>query len=203
MTLLEAGGDAVRWARRAFHENRRSYEEVAEIATHVPPGTDGLLFLPYLSGERASDRHNSRAQFFGLQATTELADLHRAVLEGVAFSVRRVLDKLHDSRGRPERIVAASGGAKSELWLKIKASMYDVPYVIPEELECGVVGAAVLMASSTGNATDIEAAVQRMVRFQAEIVPDPKWTDIYNRMMPIYVRLYEQSKAFWEDIDAL
>ena len=140
MTLLEAGGDAVRWARRAFHNNRRSYEDVANLATQSRGGADGIFFLPYLTGERVAQKHNSRAQFFGLNAETKLADLHRAVLEGVAFSVRRVLDTLPEGHGRPSRIVAASGGAKSALWLKIKASMYQVPYVVPEELECGLVG---------------------------------------------------------------
>ncbi len=99
MTLLDAGGDAVRWARRAFHENKRSYEEVAEIATHAEVGSNGLFFLPYLSGERMAEKHNSRAQFFGLKAEHGLAELHRAVLEGVAFSVRRVLDQLPEGTG--------------------------------------------------------------------------------------------------------
>jgi xylulokinase len=203
MTLLDAGGDAVRWARRAFHENRRSYDEVAADATRAEAGAGGVFFLPYLSGERMAEKRNSRAQFFGLKAETGLAELHRAVLEGVAFSVRRVLDNLPEGQGRPERIVAASGGARSALWLKIKASMYGVPYVVPEELECGVVGAAALMAASTGDAPDLDAAVARMVRYEAEIQPDPAWTDLYGRMMPIYTRLYEQSKSFYDDLDAL
>lgn len=203
MTLLEAGGDAVRWARRALHGNRRSYDEVADLATKAAPGSGGLFFLPYLSGERVAEKHNSRAQFFGLKAETALPDLHRAVLEGVAFSVRRVLDRLPPDKARPDRIVAASGGAKSALWLKIKASMYRVPYVVPEELECGVVGAAALMAASTGDAPDLDAAVARMVRFNGEILPDPAWADLYDRMMPIYARLYESSKAYWDDLDAL
>ena len=203
MTLLESGGDAVRWARRAFHKNRRSYEEVSEIANHAEAGANGLFFLPYLVGERTGNKRNSRAQFFGLTAETGLAELHRATLEGVAFSVRRVLDHLPAGKGRPDRIVAASGGAKSELWLKIKASMYGVPYVMPEELECGIVGAAALMAASTGDAPDLDSAVSRMVRFGAEIAPDPAWSEKYDRMMPIYTRLYEQAQGFYDDLDAL
>ncbi|MEO8244620.1 MAG: FGGY family carbohydrate kinase [bacterium] len=203
MTLLEAGGDAVRWARRALHDNRRSYEDVADLATKSAPGAGGLFFLPYLSGERVAEKHNSRAQFFGLKAETALPDLHRAVLEGVAFSVRRVLDNLPADKARPERIVASSGGAKSALWLKIKASMYRVPYIVPEELECGVIGAAILMAASTGGAADLDSAVARMVRFKGEILPDPAWADRYDRMTPIYARLYESSKAHWDDLDAL
>lgn len=202
MTLIEAGGDAVRWARRAFHENRRSYADVAEIALRAAPGSGGIFFLPYLSGERVAEKRNSRAQFFGLKAETGIGELHRAVLEGVAFSVRRLLDRLPEDKARPEQIVAASGGAKSELWLRIKASMYRVPYVVPEELECGVVGAAALMATSTGEAQDIETAVARMVRFKTEIQPDPCWSDLYDRMMPIYARLYEQSKQLYDDLES-
>lgn len=203
MTLLDAGGDAVRWARRAFHENRRSYEDVAEAAMQAAPGAGGVVFLPYLSGERVAAKTNSRAQFFGLSANTGLAELHRAVLEGVAFSVRRVLDRLPEGRGRPERIVAASGGAKSELWLKIKASMYRTPYLVPEELECGVVGAAALMAASTGQAADLDQAVTRMVRFAGEIQPDPAWADLYDRVMPLYSQLYLQSQDVYDALDEL
>ena len=68
MTLLDAGGDAVRWARRALHENRRSYQDVAETASRAEVGSGGIFFLPYLSGERMAEKHNSRAQFFGLKA---------------------------------------------------------------------------------------------------------------------------------------
>lgn len=203
MTLLEAGGDAVRWARRAFHNNSRSYEDVSDLAARAPGGAGGIFFLPYLSGERVATKHNSRAQFFGLKAETKLEDLHRAVLEGVAFSVRRVLDTLPDGKGRPERIIAASGGAKSDLWLKIKASVYRVPYIVAEEPECGLVGAAILMSSAIGAAPDIDTAITKMVRFGAEIAPDPELADLYDRMMPIFGRLYEQSQAFYDDLDAL
>ena len=202
MTLIDAGGDAVRWARRAFHENARSYADLAADAERGNVGANGLFFLPYLSGERFGAHRNSRAQFFGLKAEHGLADLHRAILEGVAFAVRLKLDALKGA-GRPERIVASSGGARSDLWLRIKASMFDVPYVVLEEPECGIVGAAMLMAVATGDAEDIETAAARMVHPSREIAPDPAWTAVYDRMMPIYARLYDQSQAFYDDLDAL
>ena len=202
MTLIDAGGDAVRWARRAFHENKRSYSDVATDAARASAGANGLFFLPYLSGERFGYR-NARAQFFGLKAEHGLPDLHRAVLEGVAFAVRLKLDGLKGDNCRPERIVAASGGARSDLWLQVKASMFDVPYVVLEEPECGIVGAAMLMAVANGDAPDIETAVARMVRLSREIKPDPAWSAVYDRMMPIYARLYERSQALYDDLDAL
>jgi xylulokinase len=72
-----------------------------------------------------------------------------------------------------------------------------------EEPECGIVGAAMLMAVATGDAPDIETAVAEMVHPSREILPDPAWSAVYDRMMPIYARLYERSKVLYDDLDAL
>ena len=124
-------------------------------------------------------------------------------MEGVAFSVRLRLDALQGSAGRPERFVASSGGAKSRLWLEIKASMYNTPYVVPEELECGVVGAAILMARATGKFADLRSASRHMVRLGDQINPNPKWCELYDRMMTIYYDLYHTSQQFYDRIDQL
>ena len=202
-TLLDAGGDAIRWARRAFHENQRSYGEVDKAAIQATAGSSSLLFLPYLNGERFSNAPNSRAQFFGLTSRHGSAELHRSILEGVAFSVRLRLDELQGSAGRPERFVASSGGAKSRLWLEIKASMYNTPYVVPQELECGVVGAAILMAHATGKFADLSSASRRMVRLGNQINPNPEWCELYDRMMPLYYDLYHASQQFYDRIDQI
>ena len=158
-TLLDAGGDAIRRARKVFHDNRRSHAEVNDVAIQAKAGSNSLFFLPYLNGKRFSNPPNTRTQFFGLTSRHGLTELHRSILEGVAFSIRLRLDELQGSTGRPERFVASSDGAKSRLWLKIKASVYNTPYVVPEELECGVVGASVLMAHATGNFTDLHLSL--------------------------------------------
>lgn len=202
-TLLDAGGDAVRWARRAFHDNALSYADVDAAAARSVAGANSLLFLPYLSGERFGTHRNSRAHFVGLTAAHGLPDLHRAVLEGVAFSVRMELDRLQGGHGRPERIIAASGGAKSRLWLSIKASMYRTPYLVAEEPECGVIGAGILMSVATGAARDLSDATARMVRLTEEIPPDPQQSDRYDRMMPIYADAYRAMQPFYDRLDAL
>lgn len=202
-TLLDAGGDAVRWARRAFHDNALSYTEVDAAASRSVPGAQGLFFLPYLSGERFGTHRNSRAQFFGLTAAHSLADMHRAVLEGVAFSVRFELDRLQGGNGRPDRIVATSGGARSALWLSIKAAMYRTPYLVAEEPESGVIGAGILMATATGTAPDLASAAARMVRHGPEIAPDPAASDRYDAMMSLYADLYRAAQPFYDRLDRL
>ncbi|AKP00062.1 Sugar (pentulose and hexulose) kinase (plasmid) [Marinovum algicola DG 898] len=117
--------------------------------------------------------------------------------------MRLRLDGLQGDAGRPERIVAASGGAKNALWLRIKASMFGVPYLVPEELECGVVGAAMLMATATGDAPDLAHAARRMVRYAHEIAPDPGWADTYNRMAPVFHRLYQTANDIYPELDKL
>ena len=202
--LLETGGDAVRWARRALHERRLDYAAIMDRASEAPAGSGGVLFLPYLAGERLGAHRNIRAQFFGLAAGHELAHLDRALLEGVAFAGNRALRTMAARTGRPiERVIASSGGAKSELWLTIKASAYGVPILVPEEAECGLVGCGVVAATATGAAPNLATAVERFVRYRAEIAPDPAWADRYARTQPIFDALYESNHALYAALDAL
>ncbi|MDQ0475228.1 xylulokinase [Labrys wisconsinensis] len=202
--LLETGGDAMRWARRAFHDKALGYEAIVARAAEAPAGADGLLFMPYLTGERLGAHRNARAQFFGLGAAHGLPHLHRAVMEGVAFAAARHLGIMERAAGaRLERVIASGGGAKTALWLKIKASIYGIPIVVPREAECGVVGCAAMAATATGRFADIHDAVAATVRHTEEIAPDPAWTETYGRMQPVFDRLYAHSQALYDDLDRL
>jgi xylulokinase len=194
----------MRWARRAFHEKALAYDDIAARAASAPAGSDGLFFLPYLTGERLGAHRNARAQFFGLGAGHGLAHLHRAVLEGVAFAAARHLRIMEKAAGRGlERVIASGGGAKTELWLKIKASVYGVPIVVPKEPECGVIGCAALAATAVGRFARLEDAVAAYVRYVDEVKPDPGWAHTYARMQPVFDRLYAHSQALYDDLDAL
>lgn len=81
--------------------------------------------------------------------------------------------------------------------------MYNVPYLVPEELECGVVGAATLMATAIGDQPDLPSAVSNMVRYQREVAPEPSWVDLYNRMMPIFEKIYSAAQPIYADLDEL
>lgn len=202
--LLEAGGDAARWARRTFHANDLDYAEIVSMAESAPPGSDALFFLPYLSGERLGAHRNSRAQFFGLAAGHVLPHMHRAVLEGVGFAVNRHLRIMEDATGtRPEVLIASGGGAKADLWLRIKAAIYNRPILIPEEPECGLVGCAALCTVALGQASDLPQSVSRTVRHGREVAPDPAWADRYAAMQPVFDKLYLQSQALYDDLDQL
>jgi len=202
-TILDAGGDAMRWARRAFHENQYSYDRIVELASAAPPGADRLFFLPYLNGERLARRANSRAQFIGLTSGHGSGHLHRAVMEGVAFASRRNIEIMKSSGNSLDRLVAAGGGAKTRLWLEIKASIYDCPILTPADPECGVLGCAMLAGVGAGIFSSLEEAAQRLVRYDAEIWPNPAWSERYERMGAFFNRAYEQSESYWNEMDQL
>lgn len=202
--LLETGGDAVRWARRALHGNAVGYDQVVAEAATARAGADALFFLPYLAGERLGRHRNARAQFFGLAATHGLPELQRATLEGVAFAAARHLRIMEAATGRRvDRVIASGGGAKTALWLKIKASIYGVPILVPVEAECGIVGCAALAQTAMGRHRSLGAAADALVRTAAEIAPDPAWSEVYARMQPVFDRLYTHSQAFYDDLDGL
>ncbi|MCV3736128.1 FGGY family carbohydrate kinase [Rhizobium sp. TRM96647] len=202
--LLESGGDAMRWARRAFHEKQFSYEDIVAKAAEAPAGSERLFFMPYLAGERLGDHRNARAQYFGIGAGHGLAHMHRAVLEGVAFAVKRHINILDGISGAPlECVIASGGGARTKLWMKIKASVYDIPILVPSEPECGLVGCAIMAATATGRFGSVEEGADRYVSYDEEISPDPHWADIYRPMQAFFERLYAHSQALYDDLDRL
>ncbi|WP_306120114.1 MULTISPECIES: FGGY family carbohydrate kinase [unclassified Roseitalea] len=202
--LLETGGDAARWARRVFHGQALSYGEILDLAATAPVGAGALFFLPYLVGERLGAHRNSRGQFFGLSAGHTLADLDRAVLEGVGFAVNRHLQTMEAATGsRAEVLIASGGGARADLWLKIKASIYERPILIPQEAECGLVGAAILAQVATGRFSSVQEGADALVRHGRIVEPDPAWSDRYRRMQPVFDRLCAAAQPFYDDLDRL
>jgi len=202
--LLESGGDAMRWARRAFHEKTLDYADIVAKAAEAPAGANALFFLPFLTGERLGAYRNARAQFFGLGAGHGLAHLHRAIMEGVAFAGARHLRVMEQAaQQKVERVMASGGAAKTALWLEIKASIYGVPLLVPAEAECGVIGSAAMAATALGQFPGVQAAISRFVRYSAEVKPNPRWVETYARMQPVFNRIYANSQPLYAALDAL
>ena len=202
-TILDAGGDSMRWARRVLHRNAASYDDIVTLAEAVPPGADGLLFLPFLNGERLGGAANARAGFIGLTSAHEAAHLHRAVMEGVAFAARRNLALLERQTGRIDSIVAAAGGARTRLWLEIKASLFDRTMLVPADPESGVTGCAMIAARAGGAMAGWEEARARFVRFGDEVAPNPAWRDRYARQGEVFDELCQSSRPIWDRLAAL
>ena len=87
--------------------------------------------------------------------------------------------------------------------MKIKASVFDVPYKVPVNVECGVLGSAILTGVGLGLFDGIEAAAAKLVRYEKDVLPDPRWTEVYRRMFPVFEKLYAESRPFYAMLDDL
>jgi xylulokinase len=178
--------------------------ETAALAATSPLGAGGLLFLPYLQGERTPHWDpRARGAFFGITAATTRADMARAVFEGTAFALAQVFDSLEDVTTEPVReIRAAGGGTKNALWNQIKADVLGRALHILEFQDTGTFGAALLAGIGGGVYASFEkaAAVAERVMRCAVVRPNEEWTRAYERPRRLFAELYAASKDVMHDL---
>ena len=190
MGVTLAAGGSFRWWRDAG-ANRLDYDAMASLAAQAPPGCEGLVFLPYLSGERTPHRDPmARGAFVGLQLRHSAAHLTRAVMEGVAHSLRDCLD-LVAGLGLPiEEIRAMGGASRSELWRQLQADIFGLPVRRNRVDEGPAFGAALLAGVACGAFESVDDACSR-ITFDPEVTqPDPDRGELYARYHDVYSSLY-------------
>ncbi len=187
--MLSAAG-SLEWLHEVVAPEA-SFEDLVAEAERWEPGAEGLVFLPYLQGERTPHVDpDARGAFAGLQLRHDRGALVRAVLEGVAFGLRDALDVV---RGLGIEVTSArvsGGGARSELWLRICASVLDVPLERMLVEEGSAFGAALLGGVAGGVFGDVHEAVAATVHTKDLVEPDPAWRDAYAGLRPRYRALY-------------
>ena len=176
--MLSAAG-SLRWLRDTAAPGSGFAELVAEAAAWEP-GAEGVTFLPYLAGERTPHADpDARGAFTGLSLRHDRGALTRAVLEGVAYGLRDSFDLLRELGVAPERGRVSGGGARSELWLRIVASVLELPLERPVVEEGAAYGAALLGGVASGTWPDTGAAVAACVRTRGEVEPEQAWIEPY------------------------
>jgi xylulokinase len=196
VTLSAAG--SLQW----YHDTlapSESFDALMAEAAEAPAGSEGLLFLPYLSGERTPYPDPlARGSFVGLTLRHKRAHLTRAVLEGVAFSMRDCFGLLATAGlGAVGEVRVAGGGAKSPLWRKICASVLGVDLVTVNSTEGGAFGAALTAAVAGGAWPDVPAACAATIAITGRDAPDPAWRAAYDRLYPEYQALYGALKPIF------
>lgn len=166
-------------------------------AADVPPGADGLVFLPYLEGERAPLWDPmARGALVGVTGRHERAHITRAVLEGVAFSVRHILDYARLRSGAtPTAVRLGGGGARIEVWNQIKADVLQLPLLACQTTETGVLGAAMLAGLAIGQFADVAAASLAMVQPGDEVRPRAEHAPVYDAAYLVYRELYPRLRG--------
>ncbi|MBE7555213.1 MAG: xylulokinase [Anaerolineales bacterium] len=193
-----SAGLSLRWLRHitGLAGAADAYPILSAEAAAVPPGADGLIFLPYLSGERTPHMDPlARGAFIGLSSYHSRGHLARAVMEGVALALRQTLEISLSLGGQVERIIAAGGGAESEVWRQIQADVFGLPLQQSLLSEQASVGAALLAGAGAGLYPDLAAACQQVVRYGPLTEPNPvrqaRYDELYTRFVGLYPRLRE------------
>ena len=190
--MLSAGG-SLRWLRETLREAAPGidYDRMGAAAMAAPAGCEGLLFLPYLTGERTPHFDaNARGAFFGLSLLHGLGHLTRAVMEGVTYGLLDSVRLMREAGTRMDVVYLSGGGGKSDLWAKIMASALQMPVRRLSVDEGPSYGAASLALVGAGFYDDVAEVAERGLRVRDEIAPDPAWVPAYDEGYGRFRALY-------------
>ncbi|MBU7455035.1 gluconokinase [Leuconostoc fallax] len=203
------GGDVFRWARDNMFDAEKStaallgidsYDLLTKIASEVPAGSNGLIFHPYLGGERAPIWDaNARGSFFGLNHQHTRAHMLRAVLEGITFNVYMVSLALEEVVGGLKSIQATGGFARSPLWRQMFADIFEQPVTVPEAFESGALAAVIVAQKALGKIDDLYE-ISNFIGKSNTYQPDPENFEAYRELAPIFIRLSRQLQSEYENI---
>ena len=198
------GGGVCRWMEAEFCAAERQaalqngtgpFQELDRTAASAPAGSDGVVFLPYMAGERSPiwDEH-AKGVFYGLDFTKGRAHMLRAGLEGVAFSLRHNLEAAAEAGAPVNELRSMGGAANSRLWTQIKADVTGKRIVVPASDTATTLGAVILAGVGVGLYSSFEEAVRRTVRVRREHLPNPENAAVYDQNYQTYLALYRQLK---------
>ena len=172
-----------------------AYALLAKRAAETPPGSAGLITLPYFSGERTpiNDVH-ARGLFFGLTLSHGLAHLYRSCLEGIAYGLRHNIEAMGEAGATPQRVIAIGGGAQNSLWLQICSDVTGLPQDLPQQTLGAAYGNAYIAGMAAGIFCDWRPLQERWVRIARRVEPDPQLKDLYDQLYPIYRDLYRDNR---------
>jgi len=210
--MLSAGG-SLRWFRdRLGMEEKNlasllekdSYDILTAEAEKALPGAEGLIFLPYLTGERTphADPY-ARGVFFGLTLKHRKNEMVRAVMEGVTFGMRDSFEIMREMDIPIQEVRAIGGGARSALWREMQASIYEVPLWGVKIDEGPAFGAALLGAVGRGAFSSVEEASEKAVKVTEQVLPSPGLVNYYDKAYRLYRDLYPALRDFYPRLQEL
>ena len=204
--IEDAAGESLRWFVDTFcpagdpGQRRGSLESLVPQAALVEPGSGGLLFFPYLLGERTLGSPHSRASFIGATIGHERAHFVRAVMEGIALEDRRALECLCPA-GVHGPIRASGGGASSSLWNQIRADVFAHPVQVLASAEGGIQGAAILAGVAAGWYSDAAAGAEEVGRVAETWAPSPDAVRVYEDAFRIFCAVHDALDGHWQAWD--
>jgi xylulokinase len=189
--IISTSGKALAWARELLGMEGLPYGSFYELAAKAPPGAGGLVFLPYLAGERAP-HWNSRARgvFQGLSLATGRAELARAVAEGVCFAIRDVIAVMEECGAPVEELRLTGGPAENPFLNQMKADITGRPALLPVRRDAELLGLAAIGATALGNYSSFGEASAALVRIERVFSPGKESAGLYKDRFEMYRELY-------------
>ncbi len=199
-TILDCGGMSMKWCKDLVGSMRGAevtYDELIALASQAPAGSEGLLFYPYMLGERRRENTASRGGYFGITLNHKAPHFIRAVMEGVALTMGKDIGEFAKQGHEVKHLLSVGGGTRNELWNRIKASITGAPLELSEEPEAGLKGAAILGAAGAGLIGDpAEVAIERRAQTRT-VEPDGEMVSAYADVQAEYNRVYGHMLGFW------
>ena len=187
---MNATGKALEWFAGLAQTGARVELLLAEAAS-VPAGSGGLVFLPYLAGERSPIWDpEARGAFVGLTVGHTRAHLARSVVEAAALALRHVISPIVAAGATVNELRVSGGQAQNQAWNQLKANVTGLPVAVPRVAETAVLGAAILASVGIGAYPDLATATRRMVAIETRLTPDPAARAIYDDVFEVYAGLY-------------
>lgn len=199
MAVGMCGGSAMKWMQGILNVN--GFENLNKMAESIRPGSDGVIFLPYLSGTRCPENDPlSKGIYLGLSLEHGRNHLVRSTMEGVVYSLKSDLELLKVLTGKnPEVMIASGGGARGKLFLQMQADVFQKPLYTTESAEQACLGAAITAAVGTKHFNSYEEACEKIIRFKNEVIePISENCNIYQQYYEVYKEIYNHNKElFW------
>ena len=206
---MVSSGGCLRWFRdqlgqsevqAAAERNTDPFDLLTLQAAQMPLGSDGVIFLPYMMGERSPLWHtNARGVFFGLSLATRKAALTRSILEGAAFALRHNVEVAVRAGAEVREMRSVGGCSRSDLWNQIKADVLGLPVLLPRTSVGSPFGAAILAGMGTGAFPDVRKSLLAMVKLDRRFEPNEANHEKYSRIYRVYRDIYTHLK---DDFDA-
>lgn len=213
MGVTQGAGLSLKWFRDNFCIEEKRTAELMKIdpyiimdkeAEKVAPGCNGLIYLPYLMGERTPHLDpNAKGVFFGLTAKHEKQDILRSIMEGVVYSLRDCLEIIEEMGVNVSEVRASGGGGKSELWRKMQADIFGTDITTVKSSEGPALGVALLAGVGTGVYNNINEACEAVIKENTRQASDPELYVKYTKFYDIYKRLYNSLKKEFADLSAM
>lgn len=194
MGVTLAAGYSLSWFKETFAKNIRFDELLADVDS-VPVGSNGLIFTPYIVGERTPHIDaNIRGSFIGMDATHERTHFTRAVLEGITFSLNESIEIFREYGKKIDTIISIGGGAKNKTWLQMQADIFHADIVKLQSEQGPALGAAMLAAYGCGWFSSLKECADAFLQVEKVYTPIPENVEKYKELYAIYKEVYSNTK---------